>query len=147
MIRRPPRSTRTDTLFPYTTLFRSIHDPGADWVMIGHLQTNKAKEAARLVAEVRSLDRLALAQALDRRLQHEGRAIDVLVQVQTSPAPSKFGLTPDELPAFLTQLAEFDTLRVRGLMTLAVNSPPCQAVPGCFPILLNWRSRLRPARA
>src|SRR3546814_687295 len=66
-----------------------IHDPGADWVMIGHLQTNKAKEAARLVAEVQSLDRLALAQALDRRLQHEGRAIaDLRLEEPTSEPPA-----------------------------------------------------------
>src|SRR3546814_9748445 len=80
MIRRPPRSTRTDTLFPYTTLFRS------------HLQTNKAKDAARDAAEVQSLDRLDLAYALQRRLQGIGRTIDVLVQVKTSPEPSKHGL-------------------------------------------------------
>lgn len=120
-----------------------IQDPSPDWVMIGHLQTNKAKEAARLVSEVQSLDRLALAQALDRRLQHEGRAIDVLVQVKTSPEPSKFGLAPDELPGFLARLAEFDTLRVRGLMTMAVNSSDGEAVRGCFRMLRQWRDRLR----
>ena len=61
-----------------------LADCGIDWVMIGHLQTNKAKEVARLASEVQSLDRLELAEALDRRLQHEGRGIDVLVQVKTS---------------------------------------------------------------
>ena len=115
----------------------------ADWVMIGHLQTNKAKEAARLVSEVQSLDRLDLARALNRRLLLEGRAIDVLVQVKTSPEPSKFGLAPDELPAFLAQLAEFDTLRVRGLMTMAVNSSDTGAVRACFRTLRQWRDRLR----
>jgi pyridoxal phosphate enzyme (YggS family) len=107
------------------------------------LQTNKAKDAARLVAEVQSLDRLELARALDRRLQHEGRAIDVLVQVKTSPEPSKFGLAPEALPAFLKQVAGLDTLRVRGLMTMAVNSSDEQAVRACFHQLREWRDRLR----
>lgn len=114
-----------------------------DWVLIGHLQTNKAKDAARYVSEVQSLDRLSLAQALDQRLQLEGRAIDVLVQVKTSTEPSKFGLDPTELPGFLKQLAAFDTLRVKGLMTLAVNSDDEQAVRGCFKALRQWRDRMQ----
>ncbi|MBV8158504.1 MAG: alanine racemase, partial [Dyella sp.] len=54
------------------------------WVVIGHLQTNKAKDVARLASEVQSLDRIELAEALHKRLQIEGRAIDVLVEVKTS---------------------------------------------------------------
>lgn len=120
-----------------------VVDPTPEWVMIGHLQTNKAKDAARLVAEVQSLDRLDLARALDRRLQHEGRAIDVLIQVKTSPEPSKFGLAPEELPGFLKQLGHFDTLRVKGLMTMAVNANEEQPVRACFRMLRGWRDRLR----
>jgi pyridoxal phosphate enzyme (YggS family) len=110
-----------------------LADCGIDWVMIGHLQTNKAKDIARLAAEVQSLDRMELAIALDRRLQTEGRAIDVLVQVKTSSEPSKYGLPPDELPDFLRRLAQdTPTLRVRGLMTLAINEPNQDAVRACF---------------
>ena len=119
---------------------------GADapqWVMIGHLQTNKARDAARLAAEVQSLDRIELARELDQRLQKEGRALDVLVQVKTSPEPSKFGLDPAGLPDFLSQLAAFQTLRPRGLMTLAVQSDDPQAVRACFRSLRILRERLR----
>ena len=69
--------------------------------------------------------------------------MDVLVQVKTSPEPSKFGLEPEALPAFLKQLDGLDTLRVRGLMTLAVNSPDAEAVRACFRALRQWRDRLR----
>jgi pyridoxal phosphate enzyme (YggS family) len=121
-----------------------LADCGIDWVVIGHLQTNKAKDAARLASEVQSLDRLDLAQALDRRLQQEGRALDVLVQVRTSDEPGKHGLDPAELPAFLRALArDYASLRVRGLMTLAVNSGDAQAVRACFRSLREWRDRLR----
>ncbi|WP_267222876.1 YggS family pyridoxal phosphate-dependent enzyme [Dyella silvae] len=105
---------------------------GIDWVVIGHLQTNKAKDVARLASEVQSLDRLELAEALDRRLQHEGRAIDVLIEVKTSPEESKHGLAPAQLPAFLEALRAYQSLRVRGLMTLAVQSEDPEAVRGCF---------------
>src|SRR5690606_8751715 len=94
-----------------------------DWVMIGHLQTNKVRDIARYATEIQSLDRMELAIALDRRLQQEGRSLDALVQVKTSPEPSKYGLAPDELPQFLRRVArETPALRIRGLMTLAVNA-------------------------
>lgn len=118
-------------------------DLAPHWVMIGHLQTNKARDAARLADEVQSLDRLSLAQALDQRLQTEGRAIDVLIQVKTSTEPSKFGLPAAETSAFLKQLQQYDTLRVCGLMTMAVNSTDESAVRACFRMLRDLRDRLR----
>lgn len=118
-----------------------LADCGVDWVIIGHLQTNKAKDVARLVGEVQSLDRLDLAEALQRRLQQEGRAIDVLVQVKTSAEPGKFGLAPDHLPAFLDDLRRYDTLRVRGLMTLATHSDDPDEVRRCFRALRELRDQ------
>jgi pyridoxal phosphate enzyme (YggS family) len=118
-----------------------LADCGIDWVMIGHLQTNKAKDVARLASEVQSLDRLELAEALDRRLQHEGRALDVLVQVKTSPEPSKYGLPPEQLPGFLATLRRYDTLRVRGLMTLAIHSNEPVQVRACFRLLRELREQ------
>ncbi|HEY0293701.1 MAG TPA: YggS family pyridoxal phosphate-dependent enzyme [Bordetella sp.] len=123
-----------------------LADLNLQWVLIGHLQTNKAKEAARDAAEVQSLDRLELAEALQRRLDLEGRAIDVLVQVKTSPEDSKSGLPPAELPAFLRTVArDYPALRVKGLMTLAVNSDDPQAVRACFRQLRELRDDLRGA--
>ena len=119
----------------------ALSDSGVDWVMIGHLQTNKVKDVARLASEVQSLDRPELAEALDRRLQHEGRAIDVLVQVKTSPEPSKYGLPPEQLPDFLNRLRGYDTLRVRGLMTLAILSTEPAEVHGCFHLLRELRDQ------
>jgi pyridoxal phosphate enzyme (YggS family) len=110
-----------------------------DWVVIGHLQTNKAKDVARLASEVQSLDRPELADALQRRLEIEDRAIDVLIEVKTSPEESKHGLAPDQLPAFLDALLAYDRLRVRGLMTMAVASDDPAAVRACFRQLRELR--------
>jgi pyridoxal phosphate enzyme (YggS family) len=121
----------------------ALADGGIDWVMIGHLQTNKARDVARLASEVQSLDRLELAVALDRRLQHEGRAIDVLVQVKTSPEPSKYGLPPEQLPDFLNQLDRFSSLRVRGLMTLAILSTEPAEAQACFHLLRELRDQAK----
>ena len=121
------------------------YDPLADcaiaWIMIGHLQTNKTKEVARYASEVQSVDRLELAEALHKRLQIEGRTLDVLVQVKTSTEETKYGLPPDQLLAFLGALRGFDTLRVRGLMTLAVHSEDEAEVRACFRMLRELRDR------
>ena len=124
--------------------YEPLADCNIDWVMIGHLQTNKAKDAARLAAEVQSLDRMELAIALDRRLQQEGRTLDVLVQIKTSTEPSKYGLPPDELAGFLRALVkDTPTLRVQGLMTLAINAADQAAVRACFRSLRELRDRVR----
>lgn len=113
------------------------------WSIIGHLQTNKVKYAARFAREFQALDSLRLAAALDRRLQIEGRGLDVLVQVNTSGEASKFGLPPDAVSEFLRQLPAFSALRVRGLMTLAVFDPDTVRVRACFRVLRTLRDRLR----
>lgn len=112
-----------------------------DWVVIGHLQTNKAKDVARLAAEVQSLDRLELAEALQRRLEVENRSLDVLVQVKTAREETKQGLPADELPDFLQRLRAFPNLRVKGLMTLATLSEDEDEVRACFRQLRELRDR------
>lgn len=113
------------------------------WSVIGHLQTNKAKLVARFASEFQALDNLRVAEALDRRLQAEGRALDVFVQVNTSGEASKYGLPPDEVQGFLQALPAFSALRVRGLMTLALFSSEAERVRQCFVLLRSLRDQLR----
>ncbi len=113
------------------------------WSVIGHLQTNKAKYVARFASEFQALDSLRLAETLDRRLQREGRSLDVFVQVNTSQEDSKYGMAPDDVAAFVRQLAGFSALRVRGLMTLAMFSSDADRVRRCFVRLRELRERLR----
>ena len=113
------------------------------WSLIGHLQSNKAKLVARFASEFQALDNLRVAEALERRLQAEGRALDVFVQVNTSGEASKFGLAPDAVAAFLRELPAFPALRVRGLMTLALFSAEADRVRECFVLLRGLRDRLR----
>lgn len=113
------------------------------WSVIGHLQTNKAKLVARFASEFQALDSLRLAEALDRRLQIEGRELDVFVQVNTSGETSKYGLNPEDVAAFIQALPTFTTLRVRGLMTLALFSSEAERVRQCFVLLRRLRDQLR----
>lgn len=117
--------------------------PDLRWSIIGHLQTNKAKVIAEFADEFQALDSFRVAEALDRRLQALGRRMDVLVQVNTSGEESKFGLPPDEVEAFAKQLPAFSSLRVRGLMTLALHSDDADKVRPCFVRLRELRDLLR----
>ena len=112
------------------------------WSVIGHLQTNKAKFVAKFASEFQALDSLKLAEALERRLQVEGRTLDVYVQVNTSQEESKYGLAESEVRAFLQQLTSFECLKVKGLMTLAEFSQDTERVRKCFIKLRNLRDRL-----
>lgn len=113
------------------------------WSVIGHLQTNKAKLVARFASEFQALDSLRVAEALERRLQAEGRSLNVFVQVNTSGEASKYGLSPEDVQGFLKELPAFSALRVRGLMTLAVFSAEAERVRQCFILLRTLRDQLR----
>ena len=119
--------------------------PDLKWSVIGHLQTNKAKVVARFASEFQALDSLRVAEALERRLQTEGRGLDVFVQVNTSGEQSKYGLAPEKVADFLSELKPFSALRVRGLMTLALFSSEADLVRGCFVRLRQLRDSLRQA--
>lgn len=89
---------------------------------IGHLQTNKIKDVLKYVSCIESIDRLDLAQKLDQRLQYEGKSLDILIQVNTSYEESKFGLEPTKVIDFIKTIAKYDTLKIKGLMTIGLFS-------------------------
>ena len=124
---------------------RALADLDVDWSIIGHLQTNKARDVAAYASEFQALDSLRVAEALDRRLRAAGRTLDVHVQVNTSAEDSKFGIPPGELPGFLDALPRHETLRVRGLMTLAVFTSDVERVRRCFALLRGLRDEAREA--
>ena len=116
---------------------------GLGWAFLGHLQTNKAKETARFATEFHALDSVRLARTLDRRLQELGRGLDVFIEVNSSGEESKFGLAPEAVEDFATELRAFSSLRVRGLMTLAVQTAVDADVRACFQRMRDLQDRLR----
>lgn len=87
---------------------------------IGHLQTNKIKDVLKYVTCIQSLDRLNLAEELHKQLQKENRNLDVFIQVNTSFEESKFGLSPVEVIPFIKEIKKYDTLKIKGLMTIGL---------------------------
>ena len=110
----------------------ALNDSSIEWVIIGYLQTNKVKEVVRYASQLQSLDRLELAQALDKRLLQAGRQLDVLVQVKSSSEESKTGLAPELVLPFLKTIRDYDTLNVQGFMTVAENTDDPERVSACF---------------
>lgn len=117
--------------------------PDLSWAVVGHLQTNKAKVVAQLAAEFHALDSAKVAEALDRRLDNQGRDLDVFIQVNSSGEDSKFGLDPDDVEQFAKSMRQYRSLRVRGLMTLAVFSDDQTAVAACFSRMQQLQVRLQ----
>jgi PLP dependent protein len=120
-----------------------LSDLDIKWCIIGHLQTNKAKYLARIADEFQALDSLKVAEALDKRLQIEGRSMDVFVQVNSSGEASKFGLAPEDVRTFVAQLPNYSSLNIKGLMTLAIFSPDHDRVRECFSKMRELRDMLR----
>ncbi|MCB0435367.1 MAG: YggS family pyridoxal phosphate-dependent enzyme [Mangrovimonas sp.] len=103
---------------------------------IGHLQTNKIKDILKYnVSCIQSLDRIDLAEKLHQRLQTENKTIEVLIQVNTSNEESKFGINPDNVIELVKQVAELETLKIKGLMTIGLFSAETEKVRNCFQLL------------
>jgi len=124
---------------------RELDGHAIEWVLIGPLQTNKAGLAAEFACQFQGLDALRTAEALDRRLQALGRGMDVLIEVNTSDESAKHGVAPDEALGFARDLKQFSSLRPRGLMTVALDSPDETAVRACFRRLRDVQAQLREA--
>ncbi|GAB3587256.1 YggS family pyridoxal phosphate-dependent enzyme [Acetobacter peroxydans] len=93
--------------------------------LIGGLQTNKARDAVRLADMIESLDRPALADALDRAAQAEGRLPDLLVEVNTGDEPQKFGVPREQADALIRACRQRFGEKLRGLMCI----PPAHDDP------------------
>ncbi|MFC2140095.1 YggS family pyridoxal phosphate-dependent enzyme [Candidatus Auribacterota bacterium] len=89
------------------------------WHMIGHLQTNKVKDAVTLFDMIQSVDSLKLALEIDKRAGQAGKIMKILLEVNVSAEESKFGLKENDVIPLLKEIAKFDHLKVKGLMTMA----------------------------
>ncbi len=93
---------------------------GAEWHLIGHLQSNKAAKAAELFHAVDSLDSVKLAEKLNAAAEREGKAMPVLIEINVGGEDAKSGVAPGsvELEQILTSAAQWRSLSIRGLMTV-----------------------------
>jgi PLP dependent protein len=97
---------------------KELEDLDAVWHLIGHLQSNKAKQACRIFDWVHSVDSLHLAEKIGREAAALGRKMPVLIEVHLGEEASKFGVEEDDLARMAEGMAAMPSLELRGLMTL-----------------------------
>ncbi len=93
--------------------------PAIKWHLVGHLQTNKVKEAIKIFDLIHSLDSIKLAVEIDKAAAAINKVQDVLIEVNISGEQSKFGINPSEAIGFIKRLTEYKNINIKGLMTIA----------------------------
>ncbi len=113
-----------------------------EWHFIGHLQTNKVKDVVKYVKLIHSVDRLRLGQALHHQLLKENKTMDILVQINTSYEESKFGAPPEAALELVEQLSQFETLNIKGLMTIGKLNASNDETRHCFRLLKQIQAQI-----
>jgi PLP dependent protein len=113
-----------------------------EWHLIGHLQTNKAKYAVRLFDMIHSVNRLSLAEEINRRAVIVGAVCRVLIEVNLGGEESKSGAPPEEAPALIRAVAAMPHLSIQGLMTMAPWYDDPEKARPCFAGLRVLRDRI-----
>ena len=98
--------------------FEALAGLGLTWHFIGHLQSNKARQAVRMFDLIHTVDSARLASEIDRAAAKMGKRQEVLVQVNVAGETTKSGVAPEAAPALVRELAGMEAIRVRGLMTM-----------------------------
>jgi pyridoxal phosphate enzyme (YggS family) len=123
-----------ENLFPQASeRFTKLRERGLRFTghMLGPLQSRKAPLCAATCDWYQALERVEIAQRLSAELGALGRSMDVLIQVHVGEEESKHGIQPEELDAFIEQVAPLPSLRVRGLMCIPPG-PSCFASPKVY---------------
>lgn len=114
----------------------------AHWHMIGHLQTNKARDAVALFEVVHSVDSLRLAIELNKWAEQAGKTQAILLEANVSGEASKFGLKPEDLESTVAEINQLPRLEVQGLMTIAPFVEETEKARPCFRRLRELRDAL-----
>ncbi len=119
--------------------YRAIGDAAA-WHLVGHLQTNKVKDAVRIFSLIHSVDSLRLAEAIDKEAGKIGKIQDILIQVNTSGEKTKFGIAAEALTGLILKITALcRNINMKGLMTIAPETGAPESVRPCFRELRELR--------
>lgn len=105
---------------------------GAQWHLIGHLQTNKVKYVVGNAVLIHSVDSLNLAEAINNEAFKKGIIQDILLEVNISGEESKYGLTTEQIPNIIKEVGSLKNIRFRGFMTMAPLGAPEEEIRSIF---------------
>ena len=109
------------------------------WHFIGHLQTNKVRDVVGRVACIQSIDRISLADEVQRACEKRSTSIDVMIEVNTSGEASKHGVAPADVSTLIEHVQTCTALRIAGFMTIGALSDDEATVRACFATLRRIR--------
>jgi hypothetical protein len=115
------------------------------WHMIGHLQSNKSRDAVGLFSMIQSVDSLGLAEELNKRAEQASKTMPVMLEVNIVGEASKFGYKPEQLLLDLEKLNALPRLEIHGLMTVPPYSPLPEKVRPVFRRLGELREQCQQA--
>lgn len=114
-----------------------------EWHLIGHLQSNKAKEAANLFDWIQTIDRAKLIPLLAKERPTHAEALNLLIQVNIDDEDSKHGCDPSQINRLAEEIARYPTLRLRGLMAIPRPDPDISRRKASFANLHRLYTELR----
>ncbi len=117
-----------------------------EWHMIGHLQTNKVKDAINLFDMIQSVDRIGLAEEINKRAKRQNKRIRVLIEVNISGEATKSGIEREKVISLVSEIAGFTSIEVEGLMTMPPYFTDPQDARPYFKILRELREEIERQR-
>jgi PLP dependent protein len=112
------------------------------WHGIGHLQTNKVRDAVKLFYMLHSVDSLRLAEEINRQAEAQSKQMPILLEVNVSGEASKFGIKPEQLNEIALEINRLKHIELRGLMTMAPYSEESEAARPFFRQLAKLKLEL-----
>lgn len=125
---------------------RSIGDR-AIWHLVGHLQTNKVRDAIKIFALIHSVDNARLALKISEEAGKIGKKQDILIQVNVSGEGSKFGIEPGQVLPFFKEVSLYPNINILGLMTIGPEADDPEIIRPYFRKLRELRDNINAVRS
>ena len=125
--------------------YRAI-GPKPNWHLVGHLQTNKAKNAVKIFSLIHSVDSARLAKEIDKEAGKINKIQDILIQVNTSGEKTKFGIRPDKVLGIFKEVILYPNIGIKGLMTIAPEVDDPELARPYFKMLRDLRDKINEIR-
>jgi PLP dependent protein len=118
----------------------------ATWHLIGHLQTNKVKDAVKIVSLIHSVDSARLAKEIDKEAKKINKVQDILIQVNVSREESKFGVSPEEAINVIKDIVLYQNINIKGLMTIVPDADDPETVRPFFKALRELKNAINASK-
>ncbi|MBT4351069.1 YggS family pyridoxal phosphate-dependent enzyme [archaeon] len=108
-----------ESIEKYDMLINYFKEKNVKYQFIGHLQTNKVKNAVKIFDLIQTIDSIKLVEEINKRAKQIDKVQDILIQVNIAKQEQKYGLFSDEVEKFIEQIKHFENINIKGFMCMA----------------------------